>query len=60
MSGCPRCPLLTPPPRPPVLLTPLSRSPCRFQHLDFVYLNAGIMPNPHVNFKALWKGLLTG
>lgn len=43
-----------------MLLTPLSRSPCRFQHLDFVYLNAGIMPNPHVNFKALWKGLLTG
>ncbi|XP_031451631.1 3-keto-steroid reductase isoform X3 [Phasianus colchicus] len=33
---------------------------CRFQRLDFVYLNAGIMPNPHVNFKALWKGLLTG
>ncbi|XP_066180977.1 3-keto-steroid reductase/17-beta-hydroxysteroid dehydrogenase 7 isoform X3 [Sylvia atricapilla] len=33
---------------------------CRFQRLDFVYLNAGIMPNPHVNFKALWHGLLTG
>ncbi|NXL95969.1 DHB7 reductase, partial [Alectura lathami] len=33
---------------------------CRFKRLDFVYLNAGIMPNPHVNFKALWKGLLTG
>ncbi|XP_068808163.1 3-keto-steroid reductase/17-beta-hydroxysteroid dehydrogenase 7 [Struthio camelus] len=32
----------------------------RFQRLDFVYLNAGIMPNPHVNFKALWQGLLTG
>lgn len=32
----------------------------RFQRLDFVYLNAGIMPNPHVNFKALWHGLLTG
>ncbi|XP_009318959.1 PREDICTED: 3-keto-steroid reductase [Pygoscelis adeliae] len=31
-----------------------------FQRLDFVYLNAGIMPNPHVNFKALWHGLLTG
>ncbi|NWR81254.1 DHB7 reductase, partial [Centropus unirufus] len=33
---------------------------CRFQHLDFVYLNAGIMPNPQVNFKALWHGLFTG
>ncbi|XP_057228815.1 3-keto-steroid reductase/17-beta-hydroxysteroid dehydrogenase 7 [Malurus melanocephalus] len=33
---------------------------CRFNRLDFVYLNAGIMPNPHVNFKALWRGLLTG
>ncbi|XP_075012707.1 3-keto-steroid reductase/17-beta-hydroxysteroid dehydrogenase 7 isoform X3 [Calonectris borealis] len=33
---------------------------CRFHRLDFVYLNAGIMPNPHVNFKALWHGLLTG
>ncbi|NXX17207.1 DHB7 reductase, partial [Podargus strigoides] len=32
----------------------------RFQHLDFVYLNAGIMPNPHVNIKALWHGFLTG
>ncbi|NWH74318.1 DHB7 reductase, partial [Piaya cayana] len=33
---------------------------CRFQRLDFVYLNAGIMPNPRVNFKALWQGLFTG
>ncbi|NWV67219.1 DHB7 reductase, partial [Malurus elegans] len=33
---------------------------CRFNRLDFVFLNAGIMPNPHVNFKALWRGLLTG
>lgn len=38
----------------------LCSSPHRFQRLDFVYLNAGIMPNPHVNFKALWRGLLTG
>ncbi|XP_025944994.1 3-keto-steroid reductase isoform X5 [Apteryx rowi] len=32
----------------------------RFQRLDFVYLNAGIMPNPQVNFRALWQGLMTG
>ncbi|NXY72927.1 DHB7 reductase, partial [Glareola pratincola] len=40
--------------------SPLCSSSHRFQRLDFVYLNAGIMPNPHVNFKALWHGLLTG
>ncbi|KFZ47010.1 3-keto-steroid reductase, partial [Antrostomus carolinensis] len=33
---------------------------CRFQRLDFVYLNAGIMPNPRVNITALWHGFLTG
>ncbi|NXG32400.1 DHB7 reductase, partial [Dromaius novaehollandiae] len=30
------------------------------QRLDFVYLNAGILPNTHMDFKALWQGLLTG
>ncbi|NWW84618.1 DHB7 reductase, partial [Rhynochetos jubatus] len=39
---------------------PCALPPRRFERLDFVYLNAGIMPNPHVNFKALWHGLLTG
>uniref|UniRef100_A0A8C3CPQ6 3-keto-steroid reductase/17-beta-hydroxysteroid dehydrogenase 7 n=1 Tax=Cairina moschata TaxID=8855 RepID=A0A8C3CPQ6_CAIMO len=57
LHACPlhACPVPTPSP-----LTLLLPSPRRFQRLDFVYLNAGIMPNPHVNFKALWKGLLTG
>uniref|UniRef100_A0A8C5ICH5 3-keto-steroid reductase/17-beta-hydroxysteroid dehydrogenase 7 n=1 Tax=Junco hyemalis TaxID=40217 RepID=A0A8C5ICH5_JUNHY len=53
----PRCaPPGTPDPSDPAPVL----SPRRFQRLDFVYLNAGIMPNPHVNFKALWHGLLTG
>lgn len=51
---------MCPVPMPTPTLTLLLPSPRRFQRLDFVYLNAGIMPNPHVNFKALWKGLLTG
>uniref|UniRef100_K7GCL7 3-keto-steroid reductase/17-beta-hydroxysteroid dehydrogenase 7 n=1 Tax=Pelodiscus sinensis TaxID=13735 RepID=K7GCL7_PELSI len=32
----------------------------RFQHLDYLFLNAGIMPNTHVNFKALISGLFSG
>ncbi|NXE04186.1 DHB7 reductase, partial [Lophotis ruficrista] len=60
-----RCRLTKPPPpsasrRVHPLTAVFFPSPRRFQHLDFVYLNAGIMPNPHVNFKALWHGLLTG
>nr|CAI9691087.1 unnamed protein product [Rangifer tarandus platyrhynchus] len=31
----------------------------RFQRLDYVYLNAGIMPNPQLNIKALFHGLFT-
>uniref|UniRef100_A0A673TJL6 3-keto-steroid reductase/17-beta-hydroxysteroid dehydrogenase 7 n=1 Tax=Suricata suricatta TaxID=37032 RepID=A0A673TJL6_SURSU len=33
--------------------------PCRFQRLDYVYLNAGIMPNPQLNLKALFSGLFS-
>lgn len=33
--------------------------PCRFQRLDYVYLNAGIMPNPQLNIKALFSGLFS-
>ncbi|KAB1261037.1 3-keto-steroid reductase [Camelus dromedarius] len=31
----------------------------RFQRLDYVYLNAGIMPNPRLNIKALFRGLFS-
>jgi 17beta-estradiol 17-dehydrogenase/3beta-hydroxysteroid 3-dehydrogenase len=31
----------------------------RFQRLDYVYLNAGIMPNPQLNVKALFSGLFS-
>ncbi|XP_074246253.1 3-keto-steroid reductase/17-beta-hydroxysteroid dehydrogenase 7 isoform X2 [Saimiri boliviensis] len=31
----------------------------RFQRLDYIYLNAGIMPNPHLNIKALFSGLFS-
>ncbi|XP_008047300.1 3-keto-steroid reductase isoform X1 [Carlito syrichta] len=31
----------------------------RFQRLDYVYLNAGIMPNPHLNIKAFFSGLFS-
>ncbi|XP_074859178.1 3-keto-steroid reductase/17-beta-hydroxysteroid dehydrogenase 7 isoform X3 [Carettochelys insculpta] len=32
----------------------------RFQRLDYLFLNAGIMPNTRVNFKALVSGLFSG
>nr|BAG57340.1 unnamed protein product [Homo sapiens] len=32
---------------------------CRFQRLDRIYLNAGIMPNPQLNIKALLFGLFS-
>lgn len=57
-AGSPPSHRVHPPPCPSP--TPVLFTPRRFQRLDFVYLNAGIMPNPHVNFKALWHGLLTG
>ncbi|KAJ8357254.1 hypothetical protein SKAU_G00200480 [Synaphobranchus kaupii] len=31
----------------------------RYNRLDYLYLNAGIMPNPQVDFKALFKGLFS-
>ncbi|XP_045153949.1 3-keto-steroid reductase/17-beta-hydroxysteroid dehydrogenase 7 isoform X2 [Echinops telfairi] len=31
----------------------------RFQRLDYVYLNAGIMPNPQLNIKALLSCLFS-
>ncbi|KAF6292983.1 hydroxysteroid 17-beta dehydrogenase 7 [Rhinolophus ferrumequinum] len=31
----------------------------RFQRLDCVYLNAGIMPNPHLNLRALFSGIFS-
>lgn len=32
---------------------------CRYHRIDFLYLNAGIMPNPQVNVKAFLKGLFS-
>ncbi|KAM9689403.1 3-keto-steroid reductase/17-beta-hydroxysteroid dehydrogenase 7-like [Trichechus inunguis] len=31
----------------------------RFQRLDYVYLNAGIMPNPHLSIRGLFSGLFS-
>ncbi|XP_016048150.1 3-keto-steroid reductase/17-beta-hydroxysteroid dehydrogenase 7 isoform X2 [Erinaceus europaeus] len=31
----------------------------RYQRLDYIYLNAGIMPNPQLNIKALFSGLFS-
>ncbi|XP_069793895.1 3-keto-steroid reductase/17-beta-hydroxysteroid dehydrogenase 7 [Narcine bancroftii] len=31
----------------------------RYQRLDYLYLNAGIMPNPHFNLKAFLTGLFS-
>ncbi|XP_004449447.1 3-keto-steroid reductase/17-beta-hydroxysteroid dehydrogenase 7 isoform X2 [Dasypus novemcinctus] len=31
----------------------------RFQRLDHVYLNAGVMPNPRLNIRALFSGLFS-
>lgn len=30
---------------------------CRYNRLDYLYLNAGIMPNPQFDAKAFFKGL---
>ncbi|KAI5109426.1 3-keto-steroid reductase [Silurus meridionalis] len=32
----------------------------RYDRLDYLYLNAGIMPSPQVDFSALYKGLFSG
>ncbi|XP_057714334.1 3-keto-steroid reductase isoform X3 [Corythoichthys intestinalis] len=31
----------------------------RYERIDFLYLNAGIMPNPQVDIKAFFKGLFS-
>ncbi|XP_050014167.1 3-keto-steroid reductase/17-beta-hydroxysteroid dehydrogenase 7 isoform X1 [Alexandromys fortis] len=31
----------------------------KFQRLDYLYLNAGIMPNPQLNFKAFFLGIFS-
>lgn len=43
-------------PRADALLWHLAR---RFRRLDYVYLNAGIMPSPHLNVKALFSSLFS-
>uniref|UniRef100_G3PUK8 3-keto-steroid reductase/17-beta-hydroxysteroid dehydrogenase 7 n=1 Tax=Gasterosteus aculeatus aculeatus TaxID=481459 RepID=G3PUK8_GASAC len=31
----------------------------RYNRIDFLYLNAGIMPNPHIDLKAFFRGLFS-
>ncbi|XP_073499128.1 3-keto-steroid reductase/17-beta-hydroxysteroid dehydrogenase 7 isoform X3 [Phyllobates terribilis] len=31
----------------------------RYKHIDYLYLNAGVMPNPQINHKAFVKGLFS-
>ncbi|XP_034634623.1 3-keto-steroid reductase isoform X2 [Trachemys scripta elegans] len=42
------------------VLRAASEIQCRFQRLDYLFLNAGIMPNTHISFKALISGLFSG
>ena len=32
---------------------------CRYSQLDYLYLNAGIMPNPQFDVKAFFKGVFS-
>uniref|UniRef100_H2TTL7 3-keto-steroid reductase/17-beta-hydroxysteroid dehydrogenase 7 n=1 Tax=Takifugu rubripes TaxID=31033 RepID=H2TTL7_TAKRU len=41
------------------VLTAAEEIRSRYNKIDFLYLNAGIMPNPQVNLKALFRGLFS-
>nr|XP_057922639.1 3-keto-steroid reductase isoform X1 [Doryrhamphus excisus] len=41
------------------VLTAAQELKSRYKRIDFLYLNAGIMPNPHVDIKAFFKGLFS-
>lgn len=41
------------------VLTAAEEVKARYNRIDFLYLNAGIMPNPQVNIKAFFKGLFS-
>ncbi|KAM7401066.1 hypothetical protein PAMA_005321 [Pampus argenteus] len=41
------------------VLTAAQEVKARYSRIDFLYLNAGIMPNPQVDIKALFKGLFS-
>ncbi|XP_053185631.1 3-keto-steroid reductase/17-beta-hydroxysteroid dehydrogenase 7-like [Scomber japonicus] len=41
------------------VLTAAQEVQSRYSRIDFLYLNAGIMPNPQVDMKALFKGLFS-
>uniref|UniRef100_A0A665VU32 3-keto-steroid reductase/17-beta-hydroxysteroid dehydrogenase 7 n=1 Tax=Echeneis naucrates TaxID=173247 RepID=A0A665VU32_ECHNA len=41
------------------VLTAAQEVKARYSRIDFLYLNAGIMPNPQVNVKAFFKGLFS-
>ncbi|XP_054617690.1 3-keto-steroid reductase isoform X2 [Dunckerocampus dactyliophorus] len=41
------------------VLTAAQELKARYKRIDFLYLNAGIMPNPQVDVKAFFKGLFS-
>uniref|UniRef100_A0A3Q3X3D1 3-keto-steroid reductase/17-beta-hydroxysteroid dehydrogenase 7 n=1 Tax=Mola mola TaxID=94237 RepID=A0A3Q3X3D1_MOLML len=41
------------------VLTAAQEIQARYNRIDFLYLNAGIMPNPQVNVKTFFKGLFS-
>ncbi|KAM4604960.1 3-keto-steroid reductase/17-beta-hydroxysteroid dehydrogenase 7-like [Polymixia lowei] len=41
------------------VLTASKKVKARYSRLDYLYLNAGIMPNPQVDMKAFFKGLFS-
>ncbi|XP_074544419.1 3-keto-steroid reductase/17-beta-hydroxysteroid dehydrogenase 7-like isoform X2 [Halichoeres trimaculatus] len=41
------------------VLTAAQEVKARYSRIDFLYLNAGIMPNPQVDIKAFFKGLFS-
>lgn len=41
------------------VLTAAQEVKARYNRIDFLYLNAGIMPNPQVDIKAFFKGLFS-
>ncbi|KAM8850123.1 3-keto-steroid reductase/17-beta-hydroxysteroid dehydrogenase 7 [Spinachia spinachia] len=41
------------------VLTAAQEVKARYNRIDFLYLNAGIMPNPHIDLKAFFRGLFS-
>ncbi|XP_075845151.1 3-keto-steroid reductase/17-beta-hydroxysteroid dehydrogenase 7 isoform X2 [Microtus pennsylvanicus] len=58
-AGAVRDALLASHPSAQVSIVQMDVSSLRFQRLDYLYLNAGIMPNPQLNFKAFFLGIFS-